>query len=189
MSLGCVAPQATNIGQNRRGFVACQKFRKCHNLALARPFNPLQSILSHQFYTTPCRDYDHVHKLDLDENCSPAGSTLASRSFFSPSTSLTQSAMPPTGSPPSFSLSNRYYSLIFKYDQDHANIHCRPSPPHRSHWLWPGQSFPTTASLTLPLALTLPSCGIFFASSTQELDVQLASRRMVERMGRLWQAL
>ena len=130
----------------------------------------------------------HVYKLELDENSSPAGSTSVSRSCFSPSTSLTQSAMPPTGSPPSFSLSNRYNSLIFDYDQDHANNDCRPSPPHRSLWLWPGQSFPTTASLTLPLASTPLSCGIFFASSTQELDVQLASRRMGERMGRLWQA-
>ena len=144
--------------------------------------------MSHQFYTTPCHVYDNVDQRDLDENSSPAGSTLASPSCCSPLTSLTQSAMLPTGSLPSFSLSNRYCSLVFKYEQDHANNHCRPSPPHRFLWLWPGQSCPTTASLTLLLALTLPSCGIFFESSTQELGVQLASRPMGERMGRLWQA-
>ena len=153
--------------------ILCSKF--CHTNSI----QPLVMSTNRQ---------PHVDQLDLDENSSPAGSTPASPSCFSPSTSLTQSAMLPTGSPPSFSLFNRYCSLIFKYDQDHANNHCRPSPPHRSLWLWPGQSCPITASLTLPLASTPPSCGIFFASSIQELGVQLASQPMGERMGRLWQA-
>ena len=116
VSLGCVAPQATNIGQNRTEgtplharnsgsaiiwrwhapSILCSKF--CHTNSI----RPLVMSTNRQ---------PHVDQLDLDENSSPAGSTPASRSCCSPSTSSTQSGMPPTGSPPNFSLYNRYYSL------------------------------------------------------------------------------